>query len=95
MITVLIERHIAPGMASTYDNFAHKMLQATVTAPGFISGESLHGIEDPNVRYILIKLQNRENWQHWLASPERREVVSLLRPILVLPEKITLLSHGA
>jgi antibiotic biosynthesis monooxygenase (ABM) superfamily enzyme len=95
MITVLIERHIAPGMASTYDNFARKMLQATVTAPGFISGESLHGIEDPNVRYILIKLQNRENWQHWLASPERREVVSLLRPILILPEKITLLSHGS
>ncbi|MDF1831346.1 MAG: antibiotic biosynthesis monooxygenase [Porticoccaceae bacterium] len=94
MITVLIERHIAPGMASTYDNFARKMLQATVTAPGFISGESLHGIEDPNVRYILIKMQNRNNWRDWLASPERREVVSLLSPILVLPEKITLLRHG-
>jgi len=70
------------------------MLQATVTAPGFISGESLHGIEDPNVRYILIKMQNRNNWRDWLASPERREVVSLLSPILVLPEKITLLRHG-
>ncbi|MBL4781320.1 MAG: antibiotic biosynthesis monooxygenase [Porticoccaceae bacterium] len=94
MITVLIERHIAPGMASTYNNFARKMLKATVSAPGFISGESLHGIEDPNVRYILIKMQSRENWNNWLASSERRDVVSLLSSILVLPEKITLLSHG-
>ncbi len=87
MITVLIERHIAPGMASTYNNFARKML--------FISGESLHGIEDQYVRYILIKMQSRENWQDWLASPQRREVVSLLASILVLPEKITLLNHGS
>ncbi len=93
MITVLIERHIALGMASTYDNFARKILQATVSAPGFISGESLKGIDDANVRFIMIKMQSRENWQSWLTSPERREVISLLSSILVLPEKITLLSH--
>lgn len=93
MITVLIERHIAPGMASTYENFARKMLQATVTTPGFISGESLKGIADPSVRYILIKMQSSEDWQTWLASAQRREVISLLSSILVLPEKITLLRH--
>ena len=94
MITVLIERHIAPGMATTYDNFARKILQATVTAPGFISGESLKGISDPNVRFIMIKMQSQQDWQAWLTSIQRREVVALLRPILVLPEKVTLLSHG-
>jgi antibiotic biosynthesis monooxygenase (ABM) superfamily enzyme len=93
MITVIIERHIAPDMSSTYESFAKQIIQATVSAPGFISGESLHGLDDPNARYIFVKMKNKSDWQSWFESKERRELVSLVGPMLAIPEKITLLTH--
>ena len=91
MITVIIERHIAPGMGSTYENFAKQIIQATVSAPGFISGESLRGLDDPNARYIIVKMKSKSNWQQWLLSKERRDLITLVSPLLAIPEKITLL----
>ncbi|RLA47412.1 MAG: antibiotic biosynthesis monooxygenase [Gammaproteobacteria bacterium] len=93
MITVIIERHIAPDMSSTYENFANKIIQATVSARGFISGESLCGVDDPNARYIIVKMKSKEDWQHWLRSKQRRELVTLVSPLLTIPEKVTLLTH--
>ncbi len=93
MITVIIERHIAPDMASTYESFAQQIIQATVAARGFISGESLRGLDDPNARYIVVKMNNKADWQYWLGSKERQELVSLVSPLLTTPEKITLLTH--
>ena len=93
MITVLIERHIVPGMASTYANYATQIIQASVSAPGFISGESLKGIDDSNARYIVIKIRSIQDWKNWFTSPEREKITSLLSPILALPEKVTLLTH--
>jgi antibiotic biosynthesis monooxygenase (ABM) superfamily enzyme len=93
MITVLIERHIAPDMAETYEDFAKKIIQATVCTPGFISGESLRGLEDPDTRYIIVKMKSKEDWLEWLHSKERRELVGLLDPLLSVPEKITVLTH--
>jgi len=93
MITVLIERHIAPGMASTYESFARQIIQATVSMPGFISGESLKVIDSPETRYIVVKMQTISDWQRWLVSPQRQELVALLAPVLREPEKISLLTH--
>ena len=93
MITVIIERHIARDMRSTYESFAKQIIQATVSAPGFISGESLRGLDDPNARYIVVKMNNKSNWLQWLQSKERRELVALVNPLLTIPEKITLLTH--
>ncbi|PCH51241.1 MAG: antibiotic biosynthesis monooxygenase [Cellvibrionales bacterium] len=93
MITVIIERHIARDMSSTYESFAKQIIQATVSAPGFISGESLRGLDDPNARYIVVKMNNKSNWLQWLQSKERRELVALVSPLLTIPEKITLLTH--
>lgn len=92
MITVIIERHIAPDMASTYENFAKQIIEATVSAPGYVSGESLRGLDDPDARYIIVKMNNKSNWQQWLLSQRRQELVTLLCPLLTSPEKITLLT---
>lgn len=93
MITVLIQRHIAPGMESTYESFARQIIQATVSMPGFISGESLKAIDAPEIRYIIVKMQHVTDWQRWLVSSQRQALVALLAPLLLEPEKISLLTH--
>lgn len=93
MITVLIQRIVAPGMESTYDQYTQSAIQAAVIAPGFISGESLHDIDHPNVRYIIVKMRSAQDWLNWQHSEERDEAIKMIVPLLMEPEQITLLSH--
>ena len=53
MIRVLIERHIAETLESAYEDRSRKVLQNAVSAPGFVSGETLVDTHDSNHRLTL------------------------------------------
>ena len=91
MIRVFIERHIAETMESTYDDVEKQVLQAAITAPGFISGESLKDIKDNRHRVVLCKFRSEVDWNHWYNSLERKEMMSKINLIIEGEEKITLM----
>ena len=49
MIRVLIERHIAETLESAYEDRSRKVLQNAVSAPGFVSGETLVDTTTPTI----------------------------------------------
>jgi heme-degrading monooxygenase HmoA len=93
MIYVLVERHIAEGMESTYEVVSRRALQSAYRAPGFINGESLRDMQRPNHRYLLSKWRSLHDWKRWYYSHERHEVMNQLNPTLADFEKITILEN--
>lgn len=93
MISVLIKRVVAPGMETTYEQMIHTVMEAAVAVPGFISGESMHDIKHPNVRYLVAKMRSDLDWYAWHTSPERNDALAQITPLLLEPEQITLLGH--
>ncbi|MFB9885047.1 antibiotic biosynthesis monooxygenase family protein [Balneatrix alpica] len=94
MIKVLIERRIAPDMESTYDYAARQTLRAAMEWEGFISGEALKNVDNPLQRILIATYRSELDWQRWQASNERQEAMSQLLPLLLEPEKVTLLEHA-
>jgi len=93
MIKVLIERHIAETLESHYEQLAREILQNAVQAPGFVSGETLRNGADANHRFLLSSWRSEADWQRWHQSPERREMMLQMQPMLDREEKITILEH--
>lgn len=93
MIRVLIERHIADGLVEHYEKAARATLTKAMQAHGFISGEALHNVDDPDHRVILATYRTVEDWQRWARSPERMEMMAAISPMLLTEEKVTLLEH--
>lgn len=91
MIRVIIERLIAETMESTYEVAEKDTLSLAVRAPGFISGESLRDIKNPRHRIVLCKWRSELDWDNWLASNERKEMMAKLSLMLEGGEKITVL----
>ncbi len=91
MIRVIIERHIADGLAEHYDKAARATLKEAMNAHGFISGEALHNSFDPNHRVVLATYRTVSDWQRWASSEERKEMMEAISPMLQTDEKITLL----
>ncbi len=94
MIHVLIERQIAEGMLSTYNQLLKTALQRTFVAHGFISGESFHDMNNPNHRYLWCKWRSLQDWQRWYHSKERGELLNAMTPILAQDEQITIMENG-
>lgn len=93
MIRVLIERHIAESLEQAYEERSRKVLQRAISAPGFVSGETLVDSADPNHRLTLSNWRSESDWQQWLLSEERKELMDELIPLMDRDEKITVLQH--
>ncbi|WP_293267588.1 antibiotic biosynthesis monooxygenase family protein [Neptunomonas sp.] len=93
MIKVIIERHIADELGEHYEKAAKATLQKAMQAHGFISGEALRDSNDPNHRVVIANYRTINDWQHWLSSPERKEMMEQLKPMLDQEEKFTVLEH--
>jgi len=95
MIRVLIERHIAESLEEAYEQRARVVLQHAVAAPGFISGETLVDSHDPNHRITLANWRSEADWDRWYHSPERRDLMAELIPMMDKDETITVLEQNA
>lgn len=93
MVHVLIERQIADGMISTYEELARKALHRTYIAAGFISGEAFIDATNPNNRFLLCKWRSEQDWRRWSQSYERLELTNKIAPILQEPERVTVLKN--
>ena len=93
MIRVLIERRIAQGLDHYCDCTVKLTISQVVRAPSYIKDESLRDKLDPGRRIIMSKWESLEDWEAWLHSPERKNVISELAPLLEGSERITMLEH--
>ncbi|PAV26791.1 hypothetical protein C8D92_10780 [Tamilnaduibacter salinus] len=94
MIRVLIERHIAESLEPYYEERSRQLLQRAVTAPGFISGETLVDLSDPNHRMTLCNWRSVADWDHWYRSQERQGLMDELVALLEREEKVTILEQS-
>ncbi|WP_419810255.1 antibiotic biosynthesis monooxygenase family protein [Bacterioplanoides sp.] len=92
MIKVIIERVIANGMESTYEEAIKSTLRAILEADGYISGATYKDAQNPNHRFIITNWQNAEAWNNWSHSKARQDVIGAIQPILEQQEKITVLT---
>ena len=51
-----------------------KLRARAVKQPGYISGETLRSIEDPEDFLVISKWETADDWKKWLASKERRDL---------------------
>lgn len=93
MIKVIIERHIADGMQTNYEQIAGQILQKSMQARGFITGEALKNTDDLNHRLVIATWRSIADWQQWTHSEERKEMMESIGPILEHEEKITIFEH--
>lgn len=84
-IKVLITRQFWPGAETEAFKVASKIRSAAMSQPGYISGESLVSMEDPNKMVVVGSWHSLESWQEWYDSPTRAEIDQEMEPYLNRP----------
>lgn len=91
MIRILIDRHLAEGSEERLREAMRDLRRQALHLPGYVSGETHRDLDDPNHFVVIATWRTREAWEAWSRSEARRASEDLIRPLLVEPEKVTVL----
>ena len=60
--------------------------------PGYITGETLHGTDDPNYYLVISTWDSPAHWQDWLHNPERQKLAAEIDSYLESPTRTRVLT---
>jgi heme-degrading monooxygenase HmoA len=84
-VRVLIERNIVPGNEGVLNEHLVKLRSKAMGARGYISGETLRSVEDPNDYLVISTWNSLEDWRRWEADEERRNIQAEIDRLLSTP----------
>ena len=94
MIKVVIERHCRPNMEAEMERLLIGIRTEAMQQRGYITGETLRSIDNPSLWLIISTWANIDMWKAWETSPERRQEIDKMKPLLAAPEKIAVYSFA-
>lgn len=87
MIRVIIERIVEEGKEVEIWELLLNLRTMAMQQPGYISGETVVGYEDPLFIMVISTWNSVEDWQAWEGNAERGAITSQIEPLLSVPEK--------
>ena len=92
-VRVLIEREIEPGQEVKLLQFLMRMRSKAMQAKGYISGETLRALDDPNKFLVISTWSTIEDWKAWEKSPDRKKFQEEMKQYLRAPEQTAVFTH--
>ena len=68
MVKVLMERTIRGQNVGQIVRLLRQLRVLAMQQPGYISGETLHAVDDPNHYLVISSWDSAEHWQAWLEN---------------------------
>jgi len=84
-IRVLIERKIVPENQPLLSSLLMRLRSKAMQAKGYISGETLRSLQDPNEYLVISTWNSLDDWKKWEAEKERQEIQSQIDSLLRAP----------
>ena len=74
MVKVLMERTIRGKHVGEIVRLLRQLRVLAMQQPGYISGETLHGVDDPNYYLVISTWESLKQWQDWFNNPDRKKL---------------------
>jgi heme-degrading monooxygenase HmoA len=81
-VKVIITRKVAGGREEDLLPLLWDLRSKAMEQKGYISGETLKGISDPDEFMVISTWRSLEDWNAWNGNPARREIQDRIDAIL-------------
>ncbi len=93
MVKVLLERSIKGRHVKEIIRLLRIMRVLAMQQPGYISGETLHALDDPNHYLVISSWDSEEHWQAWLTNPERQKLQAEIDSYMEAPTQVRVFTY--
>ena len=81
-VKILIKRKVPEGKAKEMLPLFKQMRVMANSQPGYISGETMRRLDQPDEYLVISSWQTSEDWENWVKSDERKEVQAKIDSLL-------------
>jgi len=93
MVKVLMERTIRGQNVGQIVRLLRQLRVLAMRQPGYISGETLHEVDDPNYYLVISTWESLRQWQDWFNNPERQKLSAEIDGYLEAPTRTRVLTN--
>jgi len=73
-VKIFIKRSIPPDKSGELMSLFQDLRSVAMSQPGYISGETLHSLDNPGEIVVISTWQTVEQWRSWVANKERLKI---------------------
>ncbi len=81
-VNIFIRRTVPHDKAKEMIPLFRQMRASAATQPGYITGETLRSMDNPEEFMVISTWQSSEEWKSWLKSEERAKVQTQIDDLL-------------
>ena len=81
-VKIFIKRLVPQDKARAIIPLFRQMRASATAQPGYITGETLRNMDNPDEFIVISTWQSSEDWKQWLQSKERNAVQSKIDELL-------------
>jgi heme-degrading monooxygenase HmoA len=89
MMTVITRLTLKPDAAQEWDETMNDRLKAAEGQPGWVGGQLLQPLDDPDARVIVGTWESREHWKQWHEEAAFQETRERLEGLQTGPAELT------
>jgi heme-degrading monooxygenase HmoA len=93
MVKVVVERKIAGKNVREIVRLLRQLRVQAMQQPGYISGETLHSVDDPNLYLVISTWESLEQWQAWHHNPLRQKLAAEIDAHLESPTRLRVFTN--
>jgi heme-degrading monooxygenase HmoA len=93
-VKIIIKRQVPDIKSEQLAPFLIKLRHLAMNQPGYITGETLKGIDPPGQTLVISTWESKEAWQQWLANPERVAIQAQIDVLMGAPTAYEIYSSG-
>ena len=93
MVKILVERNIKGKHVAEIVRLLRQMRVVAMQQPGYIGGETLHAVDDPNHYLVISSWESLEHWQAWVNNPERQKLQKEVDGYLEAPTTMRIFTY--
>ena len=93
-VKIIIKRRMQNIKSEQLTPFLKKLRNLAMNQPGYITGETLKGIDPPGKTLVISTWESTEAWQQWLANPERVAIQAQIDALMGEPTTYEIYSPG-
>jgi heme-degrading monooxygenase HmoA len=93
MIKVMVEWRAKPGREHALEGMLQDLRSSAMLRPGYISAETLIGVDEPSAYMVVSTWTRPEAWNSWERSKERQMIVQLIAPDVIEESCMRMFKH--
>jgi len=93
-VKVLIKRSVSQDQARALIPLVRQMRASAATQAGYITGETLRSLDNPEEFLVISTWQSSDDWKNWLKSEERNKVQDKIDDLLGGETKYEIFHYG-